>query len=200
MFVGCESNFHRPEVLVILPPVLATRLVPGEPETGDAASHSEATDLRPALTQGTWWIIPRIVSRWYPQWFHWDLCRVSPLITGDITYLLSGMIHQVRWSLLGVIPSNPLLKVYHWLATWGVKKSMKYWLASWLGSYSYCLIFLLKVSWDDDTSSLWQSHDDCNLINDISSKWIMTNYTSGCKKVWIRLVVWNIFDFFVYWE
>ena len=25
----------------------------------------------------------------------WDFCRVNPLITRDITYLLSGMIHQV---------------------------------------------------------------------------------------------------------
>ena len=64
----------------------------------------------------TWWI-PRIVSKrihpgykWinptYPtyNWGYnlltklhkWDFCRIIPLITGDISHLLSGMIHQAE--------------------------------------------------------------------------------------------------------
>ena len=43
----------------------------------------------------TWWIIP--LSKWVISPVINGISRVNPLITGDITYLLSGMIHQVRF-------------------------------------------------------------------------------------------------------
>ena len=41
----------------------------------------------------TWWIIP--LSKWLISPVINGISRVNPLMTRDITYLLSGMIHQV---------------------------------------------------------------------------------------------------------
>ena len=41
----------------------------------------------------TWWIIP--LSKWVISPVINGISRINPLITGDIIYLLSGMIHQV---------------------------------------------------------------------------------------------------------
>ena len=46
----------------------------------------------------TWWLIP--LSKWVITPVINGISRVSPLITGVITHLLSGMSHQVRKKLL----------------------------------------------------------------------------------------------------
>ena len=43
---------------------------------------------------GTWWLIP--LSKWVISPVINGISRVNPLITGDITHLLSGMSHQVE--------------------------------------------------------------------------------------------------------
>ena len=70
--------------------------------TGGAAARSPQLLGDPAAVSGnflrckdSWWIIPRIVSRLFHPNYKWINPRKIPLITGDITYLLSGMIHQV---------------------------------------------------------------------------------------------------------
>ena len=47
----------------------------------------------------TWWFIPRIVSGLVDPGYEWDKWGQSPLITRVITHLLSGMNHQVDFSL-----------------------------------------------------------------------------------------------------
>ena len=44
---------------------------------------------------GTWWIIPRIVSRLFHPIIS-GLTLLIPLISGVTTYILSGVIHQVK--------------------------------------------------------------------------------------------------------
>ena len=72
-----QRSFKRTKMFVLL-------------KKGTQSSHlcSDPTKDMP-----TWWLIP--LSKWVITPVINGISRVNPLITGVITYLLSGMSHQV---------------------------------------------------------------------------------------------------------